>query len=256
MLHDLSRAVLLDGGPTTLSFFVGTVLFSGTTLAFAARALGSEPGRARRLALLTALVPAIPSLSYCSMLLGIGVTEVSIRGLGSVAVYWARYADWIVTTPLLLFILSLLAGVDRTTIFGAVAADVFMVATGLVAALSGFRVYRFVWWAIGVLAFLAVGYYLLGPLTATARRLGRAADTPFYQLRNLTVVLWTVYPLWWLAGSGGPGLLPVSVEMAGFVVLDGLAKVGFGVVFLWGPGIGPTGIVADEAAGVGAEPTE
>lgn len=49
-------------------------------------------------------------------------------------VYWARYVDWSVTTPLLLLDLALLAGLSGGHIFIAVVADIIMILTGLFAA--------------------------------------------------------------------------------------------------------------------------
>ena len=52
------------------------------------------------------------------------------------SVYWARYVDWTVTTPLLLLDLSLLAGLNGANILVAIVADLIMVLTGLFAALT------------------------------------------------------------------------------------------------------------------------
>jgi bacteriorhodopsin len=51
-------------------------------------------------------------------------------------VYWARYVDWLLTTPLLLIDLGLLAGLNGASIFSAVVADVVMILGGLFAAFS------------------------------------------------------------------------------------------------------------------------
>ncbi len=49
-------------------------------------------------------------------------------------VYWARYVDWSITTPLLLLDLALLAGVSGANIVVLLVADIFMVLTGMFAA--------------------------------------------------------------------------------------------------------------------------
>lgn len=48
----------------------------------------------------------------------------------------------------------------------------------------------------------------------------------------MIVVLWTLYPVWWIVGSEGLGLVDLYIETAGFMVLDLTAKVGFGIVLL------------------------
>ncbi|MFB6087835.1 MAG: bacteriorhodopsin, partial [Haloarculaceae archaeon] len=54
----------------------------------------------------------------------------------------------------------------------------------------------------------------------------------FRTLRTLIVVVWLIYPVWWVVGTEGLGLVRLYVETAGFMVLDLVAKVGFGIVLL------------------------
>jgi bacteriorhodopsin len=55
-------------------------------------------------------------------------------------VYWAREVDWLITTPLLLLDLALLAGMAPLDIASLLIADIFMILFGFVAALdSGVR---------------------------------------------------------------------------------------------------------------------
>ena len=51
-------------------------------------------------------------------------------------IYWARYADWLGTTPLLLLDLALLAGLSGVDIVLISIADVGMIITGVAAALD------------------------------------------------------------------------------------------------------------------------
>jgi len=51
-------------------------------------------------------------------------------------IYWARYADWLGTTPLLLLDLALLAGLSGVDIVLISIADVGMIVTGVAAALD------------------------------------------------------------------------------------------------------------------------
>jgi bacteriorhodopsin len=54
----------------------------------------------------------------------------------------------------------------------------------------------------------------------------------FTTLRNLVLVLWTLYPILWIVGTEGAGVVSLYVETLGFMVLDVLAKVGFGFILL------------------------
>lgn len=212
-------------------------MLAGTAY-FAARGWVARDGRLRGFYLVTTAIPALAFLSYLSMALGYGVLEVAVDG-GRRTVYWARYAEWLFTTPLLLVDLALLAGARRSTVGTLVALDAAMIASGLAATLNTEAVLgldvggvRLVWWGVSTGFFSVLMYYLFGTLTA------RAADAPldverlFLTLRNLTGGLWVAYPVVWLAGTEGLGYLPLYWETAAFVALDLAAKVGFGTVLL------------------------
>ncbi|BDA70082.1 hypothetical protein CAL7716_042480 [Calothrix sp. PCC 7716] len=68
---------------------------------------------------------------YLTMILGETVSQVNGQ-----TVYWGRYVDWVVTTPLLLLELGVIAGLRPKLIVGVMGADIFMILTGLVATLE------------------------------------------------------------------------------------------------------------------------
>ncbi len=70
-------------------------------------------------------------------------------------------------------------------------------------------------------------------------------------MRNLVTVVWLVYPVWWLVGSEGLGLVGIGIETAGFMVIDLVAKVGFGIILLRSHGVLDG---AAETTGTGATP--
>jgi bacteriorhodopsin len=154
--------------------------------------------------------------------------------MGETIIYWARYADWLFTTPLLLIDLALLANADRTTIGTLVGLDVMMILTGLAGALSREgQLVRIVWWAISTGALVVLLYLLLGTLSEKASRQSGEVAALFSQLRNLTLVLWAIYPVIWILGTeGGVEVIPLGVETVAFMILDLAAKVGFGFLLL------------------------
>ncbi|MEF8758138.1 MAG: bacteriorhodopsin [Halobacteriales archaeon] len=223
--------------PEWIWLALGTALMGIGTVYFMLRGWGVEDPDAKKFYAITTLIPAIAFASYLSMLLGYGVTTVSLlqapAGLEEeLTIYWARYADWVFTTPLLLLDLALLAYVDRGTIIGLVGADGFMIITGLVGALTVVYEYRFIWWAVSTAALLYILYVLYFSLTKKARELDEDRRSTFTTLRNLTVVLWFLYPVVWLIGTEGAQVIPLSVETLGFMILDVSAKVGFGLILL------------------------
>jgi bacteriorhodopsin len=70
-------------------------------------------------------------------------------------VFWARYVDWALTTPLVLLNLCLLAGVDGAHTLMAIAANVIMVLSGLFAAYgTAESAQKWGWFAISCLGYL------------------------------------------------------------------------------------------------------
>jgi bacteriorhodopsin len=54
----------------------------------------------------------------------------------------------------------------------------------------------------------------------------------FKTLRNVILVSWSVYPVAWLVGTEGLGLVGLFGETLIFMILDLFAKIGFGFILL------------------------
>lgn len=143
-------------------------------------------------------------------------------------VFWARYVDWTITTPLLLLDLCLLAGVDGAHILMAVVADIIMVLSGMFAAFGDkHNAQRWGWYTIACVSYVFViwhvaigGYRVISARTSRVKKL-------FSSLAIFTFILWTVYPVIW-AIADGSGRLSVDSEIITYAVLDILAKPVFG----------------------------
>jgi bacteriorhodopsin len=203
---------------------------------FLVQGWGVEDPKAKEYYAITIMIPMIAFASYLSMLFGFGVTTVEVPGSpvegGELAIYWARYADWLFTTPLLLADLGLLAGADPREIGGIALVDAFMIVTGLVGALESTFAFRFAWWFVSTVALVFILYFLYFSFTRAAADRSDEAQSTFKLLRNLTVVLWSVYPILWIVGTEGAGLVSLYIETLLFMVLDVSAKVGFGFILL------------------------
>lgn len=110
-------------------------------------------------------------------------------------VYWARYVDWSLTTPLLLLDLCLLAGLNGASILVAIVADLIMILTGLFAAYGGSDGQKWGWYAWACIAYLVIVYQVAvnGQQAAT----GKDSKTKafFGAIAAFTFILWTVYPM-------------------------------------------------------------
>jgi len=214
----------------TLGMFVGMVYFI-------ARGWGETDERRQEFYIVTIFITAIAFVNYLAMALGFGLTIIEING-EELPIYWARYTDWFFTTPLLLIDLALLAGATRNQISSLVGLDMLMIGTGAVATLSaGAGVFsvgarRLIWWGVSTGFLLVLLYMLYGTLDEKVDELGPDVRSTFSTLRTLIVVVWLVYPVWWLIGTEGLAVVGINIETAGFMVLDLVAKVGFGFILL------------------------
>lgn len=206
-------------------FWLGAV---GMTLGTAAFAWGGRgtTGRERQYYLTLVGISGIAAVAYTVMALGFGWITFDGR-----TIFVPRYIDWILTTPLIVLFLGVLAGLDRRQLAIALTLDTVVMVFGFAAAmLSG--VGRFALFGVGAAAFVALVYYLVGPATATASTGSDGRLSLYVRLRNLTIILWSVYPLLWVLGSAGFGLLTLTVEVALIAYLDLVTKVGFGLIAL------------------------
>lgn len=217
----------------SLILWVGTALMAIGTLAFISMGWGEKNERKQEFYIITIFITAIAATSYFSMATGYGLIEVPVNG-ETLDIYWARYADWLFTTPLLLLDIALLAGADRNTIATLVGLDVAMILTGLAGALArSSALNRMIWWGISTAFMIAVLFFLVRALSGQAARQSSAVASTFSRLRSLILVLWSLYPVVWVLGTESTiGALTLTQETAVFAVLDVLAKVGFGFVLL------------------------
>lgn len=178
--------------------------------------------------LVAAIIPVWSGLAYLAMGLGLGTVEVAGQ-----TTYWARYADWVVTTPLLLTALWMTATTHSDkrphvpTLVTLVAADVVMILSGLVADLSEGSA-RLVFYGIGVAALAVVFWTAFTSLRQVAHRdadVGRIYDRVALYL----ALFWIGYPLTWILGPSGFGVVGQNVDTALFILLPIFSKVGFSI---------------------------
>jgi sensory rhodopsin len=206
---------------------LGTVGMVAGTVAFLWN-LKSADARDRLFYVLLSAISGIASVAYVAMTLGYGWVVVAD---GSRVVFVPRYLDWILTTPLLLAFLGLLAGCDRQSISKLVGVNTVVMVLGTAAALQSGPVSYGLFVVAGA-AYAILLRLLLGSVSEQARQQDPAVNSLFRSLRNLTAVLWSVYPIVWLLGPPGLAVLTTTVDVMLVVYLDLLTKVGFGLIAL------------------------
>lgn len=156
---------------------------------------------------MTAFITTFAAISYFAMAMGDGVSmshhavKESHKHVPDTttdvyrSVYWARYVDWSVTTPLLLMDLAFLAGLSGANILVAVVADLIMILTGLFAALTESESGAWGYYAMACIAYLVIIYQLAVHGRAMAMSKDSKTGTFFNAIAGFTLVLWTVYPM-------------------------------------------------------------
>jgi bacteriorhodopsin len=157
---------------------------------------------------LTTFIVTFAALSYFAMATGHGIgyhhttEEQHHKHVPSTQhdiyrqVYWARYVDWTVTTPLLLLDLALLAGLPGANILIAIVADIIMVLTGLFASFGSEQTaQKWGWYTIACIAYLVVIWQLVYHGRNFAAAKGGKLAQFFAAIGGFTLVIWTVYPM-------------------------------------------------------------
>ncbi|PXA94706.1 hypothetical protein DMC47_20320 [Nostoc sp. 3335mG] len=208
------------------AFMIGFTVMSLASLAIYAKGEKTPPSHHHTL--LHAAVPFIAATAYLAMAFGIGTV---VKGDGS-ATYFARYADWTVTTPILLSSLVLLAFHERGKtgevggyLTAIIVLDVLMIETGLISSLAEAPLTKWVWYAWSCAAFLGVLYLLWGPLRAMAVERGSALGEAYRKNVTFLTVIWFLYPIVFLIGPEGLKIITDPASVWAILIMDILAKV-------------------------------
>ncbi len=147
-----------------------------------------------------------------------------------------RYADWILTVPLLLVeavaVLALASAVSASMIGRLTIAAFLMIATGYPGEISSDTTTRLVWGTISTIPFVYILYILFTELgTAMAQQTARVRLL-MGNLRLLLFASWGFYPIAYLlpvffGGLSASGMVGLQV---GYSLADIIAKAGFGTL--------------------------
>ena len=164
-------------------------------------------------------------LAYTALALGQGTVDV-----GGETVYFARYIDWVVSTPLLLLSLVLTGHytlkLEGPITAGLLGSQVIMILTGLVGDLSTGPA-RWVWYLAGCVALFIVIRLMWSELYVKAREQGPELTQAYKGSAVFLTVQWLLYPTVWAIGTPGLGLIDAAATTAFFIFLPIISKSGF-----------------------------
>ncbi|KAG9233694.1 hypothetical protein BJ875DRAFT_505239 [Amylocarpus encephaloides] len=210
---------------------VSTVVFMGLSF--------TVPRRKRIFHYITAAITMVASIAYFTMASNLGYAAIAVelvRGDPKVAgryreIFYVRYIDWFVTTPLLLLDLLLTAGLPWPTVFYTILVDEVMIVTGLVGALVSSN-YKWGYFVFAMVALFFIAYNVTWVGRQHATTLGSNVARAYLVCGIWTIFLWFLYPIAWGLSEGGNVLAPDS-EAVFYGILDLLAKPVFGGMLLF-----------------------
>merc|ERR1712187_572558 len=191
---------------------------------FLQRAMARKPTD-RLFEFITFLVTGIATLAYLIMACGFGVHH---NGTNE-PFYYARYIDWIFTTPLMVWDLMALVGSPGGNIFMVVGLDVLMIAAGMLGAMCERHHIRWVFFVLGCVFFICIVNEL--PQLMNKGAASQAAQEVYRSAARLTIVMWTFYPIAWVLAEG-TDILGVNMSCLVYTILDVISKCVFGFIIV------------------------
>lgn len=176
-------------------------------------------------------LPPLHALIAGIAYVGMTLAALDVLGGGPLDIELFRYADWSLSTPIITYYLSMLAGAQTRSRIGAVLANVLMIWTGYASIVLASPV-RWVFFGLSMIFFVALIYLYLRTFTRAINSNPDVSKRLFLSLRDLTVIIWTLYPLVYLLGPNGFEVLLVADHHFVVVFLDLSAKVGFMALML------------------------
>ncbi|KAK0267139.1 hypothetical protein LTR91_008935 [Friedmanniomyces endolithicus] len=200
----------------------------------------TKPRQHRIFHYITASITMVASIAYFSMASGIGWTPIDVEFLRSSPqvyginreIFYVRYIDWFITTPLLLMDLLLTAGMPWPTVLYVILIDEVMIVTGLIGALVKSS-YKWGYFTFGCVALAYIVYILAVEARKNASRIGPDVGKTFTMCGSLTAFLWILYPIAWGLCEGG-NVIGCDGEAVFYGILDLMAKPLFGALLIWG----------------------
>jgi len=210
----------------TTWFTIGTLgMVVGTGLL--AYGLLLVPDEKRRPFLLVVAVPAIAAVAYGLMAFRLGGLETA-KGT---TVFVPRYVDWLLTTPIHVVFIGLLVGASTGLLARVATLQALTIVFGFVGAAVAVPL-NWVFYLAGSAAFGGVVYYFYRDFEVLSAEQTDGIQALFRKLRSFVVVLWLVYPVIWMVGVSGFGMMDLETSALVVSYIDVVSKVGFGLIAL------------------------
>jgi len=147
---------------------------------------------------------------------------------------FAYYADWIISTPLIMLAIGLTAmypfkKLSWSSIFGVIATQLMVVVTGILAQLCPTQIGKIAYFTIGNIFMLLIFYFIFGPFMQIAKE-NKIMLQKYKVLAYFFTGFWLLYPLVWIIGTPGYQLISPYFTSLLFVILPLFCKPVFGLI--------------------------
>lgn len=144
-------------------------------------------------------------------------------------VFWLRYVNWALSTPLILTNFALISGLPGANLVSAIAANWVMLAAGLFGSYDGHTRARWAWLTISCLSYLVILHHGGFHAQRASQNKDPQVKRFFGAISGLTFAVFALFPI---ATAAGPLALKLSVdaETVIFAIHDILTQ---GIVSYW-----------------------
>jgi len=189
---------------------------------------------------ITVLTVIVTGIAYFTMASDIGSMAIPVEWIrhdSTVAgttrqVFWIRYLDWALTSPLIIFNLLLTAGVYWHTILYTIMLELVYILLLFVGAIVP-DTYKWGYYTIAIVALALVLENICWAGIKHSNILGGNIRRLYRILGPYIFVLWMLYPISWGVSEGG-NVIPPDSEQIFYGILDVLSKPVFGFFILLG----------------------
>jgi len=169
------------------------------------------------------LACAVSAMAYYAMWTGLG-TEYKTTDTTPRVIFLPRYIDWLLTQPLILAALCQINKAEVSVLVSLIGNDILMVLAFMIGAIN-VAPFKYMWWFAGAIFLVVIIVNLI-------QRLDGQNDV--YKICSYIVMACScIYALAWVLGSEGTASLGLTQEVAFVVLTDLVAKLGFGLYFLF-----------------------
>ncbi|KAI9733420.1 MAG: ion channel activity [Cirrosporium novae-zelandiae] len=188
---------------------------------------------------ITGSITLIAAIAYFTMASNLGWTPIHVEFTRSShlvsgdyrQIFYVRYIDWFITTPLILLDILLTAALPWSTVLFVILMDWVMVICALIGALVK-STYKWGYFTFACAAFFIVAWHVVWVGRNHAKYLGSDVHKAYVICGFWTIFLWFLYPISWGVSEGG-NVISSDGEAIFYGILDLLTKPVFGALLLW-----------------------